>query len=78
MDLASDPLSAAWGLALLIALAGACFVLPEALEDDQGDPTGGIQHEPTHKQPSARTARSHGGADPGGGVVERLSLEGSF
>jgi hypothetical protein len=34
MDIASDPLSAAFGLAL------ACFVLPAALEDDQGDPTG--------------------------------------
>ena len=40
MDLASDPVSAAWGLALLIALAVACFVLPAAPEDDQGDPTG--------------------------------------
>jgi hypothetical protein len=40
MDIASDPLSAAFGLALLIALAVACFVLPEATEDDQGDPTG--------------------------------------
>jgi hypothetical protein len=40
MDIASDPLSAAFGLALLIALAVACFVLPAAPEDDQGDSTG--------------------------------------
>ena len=39
MDIASDPLSAAFGPALLIALALACFVLPEAPEDDQSDPT---------------------------------------
>ncbi len=37
MDLGSDPVSTAFGLALLIALAVACFVLPEAPEDDQGD-----------------------------------------
>ena len=30
----------AWGLALLIALALACFVLPAAPEDDQEDSTG--------------------------------------
>jgi hypothetical protein len=40
MDIASDLLSAAFGLALLMALALACFVLPEAPDDDQGDPTG--------------------------------------
>ncbi len=40
MDLASDPTSAAFGLALLLGLLLACFVLPAVPEDDQGDPTG--------------------------------------
>jgi hypothetical protein len=33
MDLGSDPASAAWGLAIMVILALACFVLPAA--DDQ-------------------------------------------
>jgi hypothetical protein len=37
MDLASDPTSAAFGLALLVVLALACFVLPGAPDDDQAD-----------------------------------------
>ena len=40
MDIGSDPVSAAWGLALLLALLLACFVLPAAPENDQDDPTG--------------------------------------
>ena len=37
MDLASDPTSAAFGLALLVVLALACLVLPGAPDDDQAN-----------------------------------------
>ena len=36
---------AAWGLGLLVVLAVACFVLPAAPDDDQGDPTGAREPE---------------------------------